>query len=515
VSTEKLTRREALAAGAVTTAALSLAPSALAAPRATRSPLPDPRSITVTHPADLGVVEAAALLQARRLSSRELTQACLDRITARDGPINAWVRTYPELALELAATADKRLARRGQGGPLVCGIPLGLKDLYAVAGRPLTASSKVLEGNVATGDSTVWARLRDAGMVLLGHTHTDEFAVGVGTPQTGNPWDTNRSPGGSSGGSGAAVGARTVPAATGTDTGGSLRSPASACGVSSIKPTYGLVSAHGVIPLVWSRDHPGPIARSAADCGLLLSYMAGADREDGATLTVPQPPALYPLAPRAGARPFAGRRFGVDPQAGDPLPAATGALWQRFLADVRALGGEIVMVDDPGAAPPGTTGDLAEVWAYHRQFGEAALVRYRQEIAAVVLATRAAGTLPAQDYVDFQRARARYAHQWLDHFRSHQLHAVLKPGTSLDGATRRDLAGVTILSESVGGDYAWANYAGLPVAMTPVGRSASTGMPFGVQIGTPPRADADALAIAIDYQAHHDAWRAAPEGLPA
>jgi aspartyl-tRNA(Asn)/glutamyl-tRNA(Gln) amidotransferase subunit A len=514
----RVTRRTTLAAAAGGAAALALPRTAPARQRATdpRTRLPAPASIDVANPADLSAVEAAALLQARRLSSRELTAACLDRIHARQAALNAWVRTYPERALEHAAAADRRLARarRRRGGvPLVCGIPIGLKDLYAVGGLPLTASSRVLDGNVATGDSTVWARLRSAGMVLLGHTHTDEFAFGVGTPQTGNPWDPGRSPGGSSGGSGSAVGARMTPLATGTDTGGSLRSPASACGISSIKPTFGLVSAYGVIPLVWSRDHPGPMARSAADCALLLSYMAGRDPGDGASLAVPPPPALYPLAAGPSARPFAGRRFGVAPNAGNGLPAGTAPLWGTFLDQVRALGGEVVEVAEP-TAPPGVTGDIAEVWSYHQQFGPEALPKYRAEIAAVLTAAHAAAALPMLDYLTFQRVRLMYARQWQEHFGAHRLDAVIKPGTTLDGATRRDLAGITVFSESVTGDYAWANYAGLPVAATPVGRSRATGMPFGVQIGALPHRETALLQLVLDYQAHHPAWREAPKGLP-
>jgi aspartyl-tRNA(Asn)/glutamyl-tRNA(Gln) amidotransferase subunit A len=513
----RITRRATLAAAAGGAGALALPRTARARPRSTdaRTRLPAAASINAANPADLSAVEAAALLQARRLSSRELTRACLDRIHARQPVLNAWVRTYPELALRQADAADRRLARarRGSPAPHTCGIPIGLKDLYAVEGLPLTASSRVLDGNVATGDSTVWARLRRAGMVLLGHAHTDEFAFGVGTPQTGNPWDPGRSPGGSSGGSGSAVGARMTPLATGTDTGGSLRSPASACGISSIKPTFGLVSAYGVIPLVWSRDHPGPMARSAADCALLLSYMAGRDPDDGASLAVPLPPALYPLAAGVSARPFAGRRFGVAPNAGAGLPAGTAPLWATFLDQVRALGGEVVEVAEP-TAPPGVTGDIGEVWSYHQQFGPAALPKYRAEIAAVLTAAHAAAALPMLDYLTFQRARLMYARRWQEHFGTHRLDAVVKPGTTIDGATRRDLAGITVFSESVGGDYGWANFAGLPVAATPVGRSRATGMPFGVQIGAPPHRETALLQLVLDYQAHHPAWHEAPKGLP-
>src|SRR3954469_10002999 len=201
-----------------------------------------------TAPADLGVLEAARELRARSLSAGELAAAVLARIEARNGgaptfdgapdAVNAWARVYAEEAEAMARAADERLAREGDGAPLLCGVPVALKDLYAVEGLPLTASSRMLEGNVATEDCVAWARLRAAGMVLVGHTHTHEFAFGGTTDQVGNPWDVARSAGGSSGGSGAALAARMVPAATGTDTAGSLRIPAAMSRTSAVKPTH-------------------------------------------------------------------------------------------------------------------------------------------------------------------------------------------------------------------------------------------------------------------------------------
>src|SRR5262245_42847532 len=176
--------------------------------------------------ADLGVLEASRLLARRSLSAAELTEACLARIGERDGDhshegdpgsVNAWVRVYGEDARATASTADDRLAQ-GDAPPL-CGIPVGLKDLYAVAGKPLTASSRVLD-EVPERDCDAWASLSAAGMVLLGHLHTHEFACGGTTDQVGNPWSLERSAGGSSGGSGAALAARMTPAASGTDTAG-------------------------------------------------------------------------------------------------------------------------------------------------------------------------------------------------------------------------------------------------------------------------------------------------------
>src|SRR5215207_1753394 len=208
-----------------------------------------------TDPADLGLLEASALLRSRALSAVELLEACQVRIAERNGgeptfdgapdAINAWVRLYPEMARELARAADERLAAEGEHASPLCGIPLALKDLFAVRGLPLTASSRVLDGSITDADSTAWRRLRERGMVLVGHTHTHEFAAGGTTDQVGNPWSVDRTAGGSSGGSAAALAARMVPAGMGTDTAGSVRIPAALCGVSSIKPAYGRVPEDG------------------------------------------------------------------------------------------------------------------------------------------------------------------------------------------------------------------------------------------------------------------------------
>ena len=216
--------------------------------------------------------------------------------------------------------------------PLLTGIPVGLKDLYGVAGKPVTASSSLLD-DVPGEDCDVWKRLAAAGMVLLGHLHTHEFAAGGTTDQVGNPWDLERSPGGSSGGSGAALAACMVPAATGTDTAGSLRIPSACCGTSAIKPTSGRVSLAGVVPLSWSLDHAGPMARTLADCGLLLQAMAGPDRRLAETALHAALPDALPE--RAAARPLEGVRLAVSPRAASvELDADVAAGFELALDDV-------------------------------------------------------------------------------------------------------------------------------------------------------------------------------------
>jgi aspartyl-tRNA(Asn)/glutamyl-tRNA(Gln) amidotransferase subunit A len=510
-------------AGAATAATLYPATAhAARAYRARSSRLPDPATISAADPADLSLVECAALLQAGKLSSVELMTACLNRSKERDGATTAWIRVYPDYALALAQAADARLttARRlRRPVPLVAGIPLALKDLYAARGLPVTASSKVLAGNIALGDSTVWSRLRAAGMVLLGHAETDEFAIGVGTPQVGNPWNPGDSPGGSSGGSGALLGARLIPAATGTDTGGSLRLPATACGITSIKPSFGRVSAYGVIPLVWSRDHAGAMGRSAADASLLLSYMAGPDMNDPATLSAPPiPESQYPSTPTPGSKPFAGRKFGVVAADASSLPAATAAVFARFLSEVQSLGAKLVDVALPATPSAGTTStgeaELGETGLYHKQFAPGSTGKYRAEYQAIIAATIAGQQgIGIGEYLAFEQDRVRFMHEYNGLFADHGLSCMVVPGTTIDGATREELAGLTFLSGSVPGDVRWANYAGAPAVCTPAGRSAATGMPFGVQLGALPWQESEVLQLAIDYQAAHPYWSEAPPPL--
>lgn len=518
----ELSRRHLVGAAAVA-APLATATQARAAakPRPHDPRLPDPAKVDVSEPADLSLLECASALQAGRLSSRELTRACLQRARERDGATTAWRGIYPDYAMQLATAADKRLAtarRTGRPAPLVTGVPLALKDLYAAKGLPLTASSQVLAGHRAAGDSTAWARLKAAGMVLLGHSETDEFAFGSATAQTGNPWDPTRSPGGSSGGSGSLLGARLVPAALGTDTGGSLRFPAALCGVTSVKPTFGRVSAYGVIPLIWNNDHCGPMARSAADASLLLSYLAGYDPHDPITLTAPTlAQTAYPTQPSMARKPYAGLRFGVVTAAVEQLPAATAKVMARFLKQVQQLGGTLVDVTLPAGANGGSAktnvSTLGETGVYHSQF-LSRTGRYGPVYQAVVSASVAASqAATVGDTMRYAQGRVRFAHGYNKLFVQHRLTALLLPTTYADGPMRSDVAGVTILSDGPLGEVGFANAAGVPVVNTPVGRSGATGMPFGVQIAGRAWDELRLLRIAIDYQHRYPYWAEAPPAL--
>jgi len=235
---------------------------------------------------NLTIAHAARLLRAGELSSAELVDACLARIAQVEPQLKACVTVMAESAREEAEAADETLRGKRARGPLH-GIPLGIKDLIATKGVRTTAGSRVLEDWIPDEDATVVTRLRAAGAIALCKTNTHEFAFGTHTPPTRNPWDMTRIPGGSSGGSAAAVATGEVLGALGTDTGGSIRIPAGWCGVTGLKPTFGLVSRAGIVPLSWSYDHAGPIARTVEDCALLLDVLAGYDPRDPNSVDVP------------------------------------------------------------------------------------------------------------------------------------------------------------------------------------------------------------------------------------
>ena len=241
---------------------------------------------------DKTITELAAGLQAREFSSIELTQHFLDRIGAVDGDLNSFITTTPELALEEARAADARISA-GDAGPMT-GIPIAHKDIYCTSGVKTSCGSRMLDGFTAPYDAHVVSKLRDAGAVMLGKTNMDEFAMGSTNESSfygpvKNPWDRDRVPGGSSGGSAAAVAARLCAAATGTDTGGSIRQPASHCGITGLKPTYGRVSRYGMIAYASSLDQGGPMAKTAEDAAILLQAMAGFDQRDSTSSDTPVP----------------------------------------------------------------------------------------------------------------------------------------------------------------------------------------------------------------------------------
>lgn len=297
------------------------------------------------------IARLAQALATRRLSSVELTTSALDRVAALNPRLNAFLAVDRKRALEQARAADARL-RAGDATPLT-GIPIAHKDVLMTAGWRTTCGSRMLEGFVAPYSAFVVERLADAGMVLVGKTNMDEFAMGSSSETSyfgpvKNPWNVDYVPGGSSGGSSAAVAARLVPAATGTDTGGSIRQPAALSGVCGLKPTYGLCSRYGLIAFASSLDTPGPFAQTAEDCALLLNAMAGHDPRDSTSLDRPREDYARLLSAVAGAKPLANLRIGLPKEYGGAgIDADVAAAVNAALAEFRKLGATTVDVTLP------------------------------------------------------------------------------------------------------------------------------------------------------------------------
>ncbi len=365
----------------------------------------------------LGLVEAAAQIRAKTLSPVELTQALLDRIARLDPKYHAFIRQMPEQAL-----AGGEVGRGGcHGGPVplgpLHGVPYALKDIIDVAGVPTTCHSRVMQDYVAPTDAVVATRLKAAGGILLGKLATHEFAIGgpsfdLPWPPAVNPWGGKHFPGGSSSGSGAALAAGLVPAALGTDTGGSIRNPASMCGIVGLKPTYGRVSRRGVFPLSFSLDHIGPMTRTVADNALLLQVLAGHDPQDVGSADVAVPDFSVGLG-----RGIKGLKIGLvrhfydgDDTAHPEMIAAIDAAADAM----RALGAEVREI----RIAPGQDYALccriilrSEAYAIHRQWLAERPEQYgelgRQRIMD-------GATVAAADYIDALRLRGRLTRATLD-----------------------------------------------------------------------------------------------------
>ena len=303
---------------------------------------------------ELGVAEIGSALAAKQVSSVEITKHLLARVAAHEH-LGAWLCVDGEAALQQAQAADAARAQ-GRAGALL-GVPLAHKDIFVTRKLPTTAGSKMLAGYRSPFDATVVSRLSEAGAVTLGKLNCDEFAMGSGNENSAfgavkNPWDTSRVPGGSSGGSATAVAARLVPAATGTDTGGSIRQPASFTGITGIKPTYGVCSRYGMIAFASSLDQAGPMARSAEDCALLLGAMSGFDERDSTSAQrPPQDFHAQMLTSREGAtaaQPLKGLRIGLPAEF---FPAALAAdvnsALHATLVELQKLGATLVDVSLP------------------------------------------------------------------------------------------------------------------------------------------------------------------------
>jgi aspartyl-tRNA(Asn)/glutamyl-tRNA(Gln) amidotransferase subunit A len=444
--------------------------------------------------------ELLRLLAGRRVSAREVTQAFLDRIERLDPRINSYITVTADAALREARRLD-RAPRRRRGA--LHGLPVGLKDLCATKGVRTTAGSKILAHWVPDSDATVVERLRAAGAVCLGKLNMHELAFGVTTTNphygpTRNPWDLERVPGGSSGGSGAAVAASLCAAALGTDTGGSIRIPAAACGVVGLKPTYGRVSRHGIVPLSWSLDHVGPLTKSVEDAALLLGVLAGPDERDPtcSTRRVENYRAALRRAP-------CGIKLGVPREHFfDVLDDEGRQAFEAALATLRRLGLRPVPVSIPSLALA-QAAEMAimgpEASAYHARmlrqrpndFG--ADVRFLLEMGRLV---------PATSMVAAQRLRARLAVECAAALA--RVDALIVPSLAT-AAPRIGQRQVLVGEASIDIGIALSrnmmpfNLTGLPAIAVPCGRSRG-GLPIGLQVAGPPFGESTVLRIAHHYE---------------
>jgi len=464
---------------------------------------------------DLGTLDAVALaerIQARSLSPVALAEALLDRIGRLNPGLNAFVTLAGESALAEARQAEAELAAGRSRGPLH-GIPVGHKDLYATRGLRTTGGSRQLAERVPAEDATSVARLRAAGTVLLGKLNTHEFAYGPTNEvslfgPSRNPWDRERITGGSSGGSGAALAAGLVPLATGSDTGGSIRIPAACCGVSGLKPTYGRVSRAGVLPLCWSMDHAGPMARSVRDLALMLGAMAGHDPRDAASAERPVPD--YAAALSGEVR---GLRVGV-PRGYFFAPAQPGVVQavEQALRDLERLGARLVpleVADIGHAAAAALVIYLAESTAWHEDTLDGRPELYDPSVRDFL---ELGDQVLAKDYLLAQRYRSHLGRSLAACF--DQVDILAMPTLPLTatpfGATKVDLGGER--ASPFGAllrNCEPFNLTGLPALTVPCGFAES--LPVGLQLVAPAFAEPLLLNAGDAYQRATDwHWQRPP-----
>jgi len=476
-------------------------------------------------------------LVAKQISSRELTQLFLDRIARLNPTLNAFITVDPEKSLKMAQAADARLAAASGGepaGPLT-GIPIAQKDIFCAEGWRTTCGSKMLANFVSPYDATVIHRMQaEAGLVSLGKTNMDEFAMGSSNETSffgpvRNPWDTSRVPGGSSGGSAAAVAARLAPAATGTDTGGSIRQPAALCNLSGLKPTYGVVSRYGMIAFASSLDQGGPMAASAEDCALLLNAMAGFDERDSTSLDRPREDYARDLE-----KPLAGLRIGLPREFfGEGCAAGVMAAVQAAIKEYERLGATTVEVSLPNShlsvpayyviAPAEASSNLSrfdgvrygfraedyasldDMYMKSRAQGFGAEVKRRILIGTYVLSH---GYYDAY-YLQAQRIRRLIADDFVEAFK---VCDVIMGPTSPSTAFKLGERAADPVQMYLSDIYTIAvNLAGLPGMSIPCGFAG--GLPVGLQLIGNYFAEARLLNAAHRYQQATDWHQHRPEGV--
>lgn len=482
------------------------------------------------------------MLQAKKISSVELTQLFLSRIQQHNPSINAYIALDEAKTLAQAKAADARIAN-GDVSPLT-GIPIAQKDIFCAKGWKTTCGSKMLANFVAPYDAHVISEFDKAGAVNLGKTNMDEFAMGSSNETSyfggvKNPWDFDRVPGGSSGGSAAAVAARLCAAATGTDTGGSIRQPASLCGFTGLKPTYGVVSRYGMIAFASSLDQAGPMAKSAEDCALMMNVMAGFDERDSTSLNRQKEDYTRELYNSNPDKPLQGLRIGLPKEFfADGLDASVGKVIETAIVEYKKLGAEIVDISLPNTglsipvyyvlAPAEASSnlsrydgvryghraesytDLMDMYCKSRAEGFGAEVKRRILIGTYVLS---AGYYDAY-YLKAQQIRRLIAQDFVKAFKTCDVimgpaapSTAFKAGEKVDDPVAMYLQDIYTIS---------TNLAGLPGMSVPAGFStASDGkaLPVGLQIIGNYFDEARMLNVAHQYQQVTDWHDRMPEEL--
>ena len=444
------------------------------------------------------LADAAEALRTRAVSPVELTRACLERIERVEPAVHAFVSVDAEGALRAAAAAEREIAAGRYRGPLH-GIPIAIKDNYDTVGVPTRNGSAVFADRMPSSDSTCWARLREAGAVLLGKTTMSEAAWGVDFPPVRNPWDVRRNPGLSSGGSGAAVAAGECFMAMGSDTGGSIRIPAGLSGVVGLKATYGRVPRTGVMPHTWSLDHAGPLARRVEDVALVLGVIAGHDPADPGSANVPVGDYLSGL--KKGVR---GMRIGVPREHfWDRMEARVEPVVRQALRDLEAAGARLEEVSIPhmaGALGAILVTEMASVTAWHdrylrqpdRRAKYTPEVRYLMDAGKFIFAT---------DFLKAQRLRRVLMDEVRAAFAG--VDVLATPTLPLCGwevsQSHVEIAGRPehVLHACWRYTYPW-NLTGLPALSVPCGFA--DGLPVGLQLVGKPFDEATILRVGEAYQ---------------
>jgi aspartyl-tRNA(Asn)/glutamyl-tRNA(Gln) amidotransferase subunit A len=451
---------------------------------------------------ELTIRDAGTMLVEQRVSSVELTEAIFEQINRTEPMVHAYAVVTRDSAMQAAARADKELAKTSmRRGPLH-GIPVGIKDLIFTIEAPTEAGSDSMRGFQSKFDATVVRRLKDGGAIIVGKTHTHEYAYNQSLPPTRNVWDIEREPSGSSAGSGAAVAVRSAFGAIGTDTGGSIRGPAAAQGIVGLKPTFGRVSRYGVIPLSGSLDHVGPLTRTVDDCALMMNVIAGYDPLDSHSVNVPVPDYTTGLEHGLdGLRLGIVRDYfydGVTPDYLDAVNAATSIL--------ATLGASIVELTIPELALVGgvfINTVVTDASAYHRTLLRKDPDGYHRRTRVML---EAGELIFGSDYVTAQRARRVLRDAVKGVFAEHRLDGLLAPSST---ATARPIAGLSTDLFERANRHGLANLLGLPALSVPCGFSAD-GLPFGFQVYGRPFDEPTVLRVGAGYQGATEWHRRVP-----